>query len=269
MFHTAKDHKVTGAYDEATAVRHLVRVNTREADKLQTANKWEASLAYLESNAQIAKEAGATDVLPDAYYRLGIAYEHAGNPETAIEHLERFMDLSSDQLQKSQACLSLAMCLQKKGDLDSAIQYLQQLSQMQGSPQFLDLAASACSRLGSIYFKQNSVMDALQFFEKAFNLYRESGNTAALNQASVQFGMARGSLLTTRISSLVSDNQLGSLLQLIQFKSNPPSNEGVVSQASDSQPRSLVRYLRHSDDRARFLVFLPAFFLTCACSPIF
>jgi len=114
------------------------------------------------------------------------------------EYLSICKDADVNDLEgQGAACSALAAAYQSLGSMDSAVQHLEQFLDIATKTDNLIAQGEACCNLGVIYNRRGEFAKAMQLFEKNFEIARSTvssgqGDRKLVDVARVNLGMARG-----------------------------------------------------------------------------
>jgi len=138
--------------DTSEACSHLIRVCMSLADGCEAADMWVGSLDYLTDALALAQEGSQEAAVTTCRFRLGRTFVALGEPEKAIESLEKYMDSPGSKVDvegMNKAFEVLATCYEKLGDLDRAANYLERLVETSTREGQMTIASHASARLGT------------------------------------------------------------------------------------------------------------------------
>eukprot|EP00055_Hartaetosiga_balthica_P004226 m.10685 g.10685 ORF g.10685 m.10685 type:complete len:418 (-) comp3711_c0_seq1:125-1378(-) len=151
------------------------------------------------------------------------AREARGLFTDAIEHYNKYlgkrkeMKSALDGKGQAIACLGLANCYEKEGDIDVAMQYLRQLVSLCDKTGQKEIACYTCSNLGNLLAERGNLDESTQYFEKAMSLAREQDNLTLLNEIQVKAGIARAYTVHPRIVKKLASNTKEDVKQLVDW----------------------------------------------------
>ncbi|XP_071847105.1 tetratricopeptide repeat protein 29-like [Apostichopus japonicus] len=202
------------------ACEHLRRLYTAIADTHRKTDT-EEEINCLQKAFDMAKESRDGRKEGEASYKLGLAYEHAGDAETALEYLSRYMDLCrnfKDQEGMGRACEAIAKCYERQGKLEEAVRYLEMFVEVAEQTEQQKAHCQACSCLGSIYNSLGQYDKASHFFGKAYTTARSTGDSSNIEATRVLFGIASAHLSFGSFAMLVEHEARPSSSRLMEWK---------------------------------------------------
>ncbi|XP_072039913.1 tetratricopeptide repeat protein 29-like [Amphiura filiformis] len=217
----------------STACEHLRRLYTTIAQSSHVDDHaaQQEAITYLQKAFEMAKASGDEHKEGDSSYRLGLAYEHSGDCETALMYHTRFMDVCKkigDQEGMGSACEAIAKCYEKQGQLDEAVRYLEMFVDLAGGSKQEKAQGRASTCLGAIFNSLGQYEKASHHFGKAYNIARSMGDSASLEESRVQFGIASAHKALSNFVSLLENPSTKETSNLVDWKDlrKPLTDEG-------------------------------------------
>jgi putative PEP-CTERM system TPR-repeat lipoprotein len=232
----ARMHLRTGDWEKALAVaRGDLQIHPKNPGLLSVVGQ--AQLTAGRFDAAAATFRSLVDVIPkslEARYLLAAAYQGANTWTRYRETLERILSMDPGQMR---AKIDLASLLEQQGDLETAVQLLDQLkTAMPDNGAVIELD-------GKIALRQNRISDAIALFKKAAEIQPSSRLTRRLAGIQWRAGDREDGLATLKnwLEQYPKDNAarmtLGNLYLEINRLDEARANFAVVVEA---QPDSWV-----------------------------
>ncbi|XP_051800223.1 tetratricopeptide repeat protein 29 isoform X2 [Acanthochromis polyacanthus] len=179
-------------------LRVLWRIYSRLADAPLAAGDLTDALELLHEGYRISTQTEDKRMEGEAAFKLGLAYQSAGEHEAAKQHLSSCMQIcgslqDSDGLTK--AYKAMASSLQSEGNTDEAIQCLKKLADLSRSDGLQHNLAESLMSLGNIYYSRREHQRAAENFLQAYQVYCNTGDEAQLQKAQVMVATARAQCL--------------------------------------------------------------------------
>ncbi|XP_054756026.1 tetratricopeptide repeat protein 29-like [Lytechinus pictus] len=205
------------------ACEHLRRLYTATAQTFQSQYNTDhkEAIDYLTKAHQMAKESKDGQKEGEASYRLGQAYERSGDSETALMHLQCYMDICkryNDQAGMGQACEAIAKSYERQGKRDEAVTYLEMFVEIAEKNNEEKALSQACSCLGAIYNSLGEYEKASHYFGKAYTMARSLGDPETVEEARTQFGISSAHKALTSFVSVVESPSRKIMAQLMNWK---------------------------------------------------
>ncbi|XP_002737930.1 tetratricopeptide repeat protein 29-like [Saccoglossus kowalevskii] len=223
----------------AMSCDHLMRLYTTMAENFQKAEKkdLQQAIQYLLKAFEMAKESGDTAKEGVSSYKLGLAYKDIGDPETALMYHEGYMEICKqlgDQEGMGKSCEAIAAAYESQGKAEDAIRYLEMFVEVaEKSKQEKALGrASAC--LGTIYNIQGQYLKAAEYFGKAYNIARSTGDNLGTSETRVHYGIASAHRILLNYTDCVEKPSKKRLEALILYKNG--RGEQFAEPVKDSPP---------------------------------
>lgn len=205
--------------EETVAARELIKVYRKVAEAEESKSQEEAVKFYqkcLEAS-QLAADRGAEGL---AYYRLGrshVMLEEPGRAVTYLEDFERICKELQDKEGEGDACQAIAAAYQMQQNDLKAEEYLQRCLVIARDTENLIAQGEACCALGVIFNKRGEYHEAVNMFEKNFEIARSSvssgnGDTRNVDISRVYLGMARGNEMLNQYLHVINQKDLKDLL---------------------------------------------------------
>lgn len=224
-YELASQHKewttADGISFHTDACIHLSRIYTTIGDRVQP-ESLEQMLEYLTKAYNSAKESQQQKLEGEAAYRLGLAADSAGDSDTALVHLNTYLEIcraTDDKEGIGMACDAIAKTFAREGRVEESIEYLKQFVSVAEKSGQEHAYSKACHNLGNIYNTLGKYDEATKYFDKAYNLSRSMGEVESINVNRVQFGVAMAHKMLQVVGTHIVTNNLPSLERLIEWKS--------------------------------------------------
>eukprot|EP01025_Chloroclados_australasicus_P023736 TRINITY_DN23992_c0_g2_i1.p1 TRINITY_DN23992_c0_g2~~TRINITY_DN23992_c0_g2_i1.p1 ORF type:complete len:218 (+),score=33.82 TRINITY_DN23992_c0_g2_i1:73-654(+) len=149
-----------------------------------------------------------------AQNRLGDLHYNKEDYDKALEHYNCFLSLAKEinsQEDKSKACFAIAQCKKQLGDIQGAIEALENSYSLNKAGNSVE-QAQACQLLGEIFLQMKNYQQAVLYFEKFFEAARALGNNKMVDKARFSLGVARGAARMDQYIGVV-NNDLNLLIQ--------------------------------------------------------
>ncbi|GAB1598271.1 tetratricopeptide repeat protein 29-like [Argonauta hians] len=183
----------TGVNLNTQATLHLCEIYTSIANYMEKIQQQDNSLQYLLKAHEKAIESKDKKILGETVYKLGLAYLKAEEPDIALPYLKEFLEVTEeydDVEGMARAAEAIARVYQLKGNIEKSIKYLKFAVETAGKSGQQKAYSDACHHLGCIYNSLLMHSDAVEYFNKAYNISRALNDTAALNANRVHFGIS-------------------------------------------------------------------------------
>ncbi|XP_045203343.2 tetratricopeptide repeat protein 29-like isoform X2 [Mercenaria mercenaria] len=201
---------------------HLARIYTTIGERVEQEDV-ELMLEYLTKAYNSTKESQQQKLEGEAAYRLGLAADTAADSDTALVHLNTYLDIcrsTDDKEGIGKACDAIAKTFARQGRVEESIEYLKQFVTVAEKSGQEHAYSKACHNLGNIYNTLGKYDEATKYFDKAYNLSRSMGEVASINVNRVQFGVAMAHKMLQGIGGHIVANHLPALERLIEWKSS-------------------------------------------------
>ncbi len=160
--------------NEKEAVERFKMLRMKYPDsKLSQEVIWWLGEYYYKNNAMdlardyflsLIKEFPKSNLIPDAYYALGVSFAEESNCEQAVINFKKVMGLSKSEL-RGNAGIAIADIYLKQGKLDLA---LNAYKEMLGNDN--NLARLIYPKIGEVYYKLNNFSEAIVSYKKCLDL---------------------------------------------------------------------------------------------------
>ena len=223
----ATEHALEGGLAPAIIGAHLAGACYAQAAEIEAeTGDTHAAFDIFTHAIKLAESVNYVDLIRRLHYRLGRLCEAHGEAEAGVAHLEAYVSgkghLEDEETGQAQACLGLARCYDRLGDLDTAVKYLEKMAGMiKTMPKpSTDLVIEMCERLGALLRRQDKHEQATQWFERAYDAAKstDGGNdVSAMRRLQALVGISRASLLGNRFLGLVQSNTTASVGALLRW----------------------------------------------------
>ncbi|ESO89436.1 hypothetical protein LOTGIDRAFT_125277 [Lottia gigantea] len=201
---------------------NLYHINSVIGQELQDSDP-EQSLEFLLKAFNKAKESCDRQLEGEAAYELGLAYERNGDGETALLHLNHFLETckrAEDDEGIGRACDAIAKAYSRKGEVKESIHYLQQFVETAERSKKETELSKACHNLGNLYNKLGKYEEAAEYFSKAYNISRSLGETVSINTNRVQYGISMAHRMMAGFGAHLVDISQPSIERIVDWKSS-------------------------------------------------
>ncbi|KAI9524385.1 hypothetical protein NQZ68_018068 [Dissostichus eleginoides] len=220
------------------ALRALSSVYSRLADAPLEAEDHSEALRLLHRGHSIATEAEDKKLEFDALLRLGLAYQSAGDHDTAKQLFNTCMQIcgslhDAEGLGKSYKAMSKS--IESEGNTQETLECLEKLVDICRDNGLKRSLADAFLSLGNTYFTMREYSRASEFFLQGYEVSCELGDVALLQKAQVLVGISRARSLFGKFSADVESCSPAALKRLISWKETRGRQEvGSDSTGSDA-----------------------------------
>ncbi|MFX0067380.1 MAG: tetratricopeptide repeat protein [Candidatus Hermodarchaeota archaeon] len=166
---TAKERE-TGAY-------WIAFFKNRKAAYYYTKKDWNTALEYYQRALASGEEIGESSIIMNALYNSGLIYAITGEYDTALDYIQRNLDLGSENVFNF-ICIGAIYLL--KGELDTALNYYQQalsISEKSGNPRWI---GHALGFITGYYCLKGELDIALEYNHRFLSLAKKTGNSESL-----------------------------------------------------------------------------------------
>ncbi|KAM7376960.1 hypothetical protein PAMA_013645 [Pampus argenteus] len=214
----------------------LWRIFNRMADTPLAATDYSEALTLLHKGYSMAAESEDKQIEGDATYRLGLAYQSAGDHKTAKQFFNTCMQICGtlqDPDGLGRAYKAMAKSTQSEGNIDETLQYLEKLADISRSNGLQHNLADACLCLGNIYYTSRQYERACQYFLQGYEVACKLGDVALLQKAQVSVACARTHSLIRKYSADVESATPAALRRLLAWKETRGGQE-LSTDATDN-----------------------------------
>ncbi|XP_046569064.1 tetratricopeptide repeat protein 29-like [Haliotis rubra] len=200
---------------------NLYRIYTTIGRRVED-NDPEAALDLLLKALNMAKDSEDKHLEGEAAYTLGLAYERAGDGETALLHLNSFLRTcrqAEDHEGIGRACDAIAKAYARQGKVDDSIEYLKQFVDTAEQSGQEAAFSKACHNLGSVFNSLGRYDEASEYFSKAYNISRSMGEASAIHVNRVQYGISLAHRMMARFAKHVEEGDRQCMERLTEWKS--------------------------------------------------
>ncbi|CAE1326267.1 unnamed protein product [Acanthosepion pharaonis] len=225
------------------ASSYLFQIYTFIAMKKKESGYTEEALLYLQKAYERAVEAKDQNDIGEAIYKLGLAYLDAKDPDVALEHLKKFMEIS-EKLHSAygmgRAANGIASAYEMKGNMDICMTYLRMYVDIAEKNGLEQAYSTACHHLGSICNSLAIHDEAVEWFSKAYNISRALNDYQSLGANRVQFGTALAHKMNVIYISNVKMPNIEALLKWKSFRAEEfISEENEVENHTETNAEDL------------------------------
>ncbi|XP_069028253.1 tetratricopeptide repeat protein 29 isoform X1 [Embiotoca jacksoni] len=172
----------------------LWKIYSRLADPLLAAGDHSQALTLLHSGYKLTTDSGDKEMEEEAAFQLGLAYQSAGDHDSAKQFFNICMDIcrtleDTDGLLK--AYKATAKSLESQGNVDETVRCLQTLVDISRSSGLEHKVADTYLCLGSVYYTMNDYVRAGEYFLQGYHVACEVREVALLERAQVMAASAR------------------------------------------------------------------------------
>ncbi|XP_061109168.1 tetratricopeptide repeat protein 29 [Conger conger] len=236
--------------DEAGQALHsqacecLWRIHTLLADRMLENKDYRPAIETLTKAFQMAREGGDKAVEGKAAYRVGLAYQSAGDHETAERYLNLYMDISTvlgDDESLGTAYKAIAKSLESEGKLGESIELLEKFVEVSQDESLKHNLEEACMCLGVFFCSRGQYDKGCQHFERAYEIAQHLNSVAVLQKAQVYLGTARACMMMSAYSSHVAEARNVDSCKLVVWKEtrndmfNQADAEKTIDDGEDSR----------------------------------
>lgn len=167
----AKECTNAGA-DQTTACSCIIRSKTCLAEAAESSGDMDASLKHLRDAYGFTRNVDLPELASQCLFRIGRACELLGDADAAIESLEKYMTGShpATPMGRNQACAVLARCYERRGDLETAIEYLKKLVETSVQQDQIDITIDSAAKLGELYSSRGDYGESIRWYTKAYEV---------------------------------------------------------------------------------------------------
>ncbi|XP_030630787.1 tetratricopeptide repeat protein 29 [Chanos chanos] len=227
-------HDGEGRTHYSRSCEGLCRVYTLLADRALQSQEYKTAIQILTKAYEMAKEAGDRQIEGNAAYRVGLAYQKAGDQLTAKRFLNIYMEISkilSDANNVGKAYKAIAKSLESEDKLTETIQSLEKFAEVsQNSDQQQNLIEAYMS-LGMSFNSRGQYDQSCQYFEQAYETACALESVPLLHKAQVCLASARAHRMLRAYIIHVEAGGRQSVQRLISWKEsrqdtfNEPAHE--------------------------------------------
>ncbi|EDV24911.1 uncharacterized protein TRIADDRAFT_56320 [Trichoplax adhaerens] len=220
------------------ACEHLCRVYTAIAAKTSRENS-EVSIKFLLQAYDVAKEGGSKHAEGITSYRLGRAFSENGDPQMALTYHNSYLEIcqqEGDDIGAARAYEAMASCYESQDDIENTFKNLEKFATVAEKCNQQKEFGKACTKLGGIFNSMGNYSKAVEYFGKAFKVAQEMTDTEVLDEARVQYGIARAHKMTKDYMKFININNRESLRELLSWKSTRQA--AFSNDEADSDPNN-------------------------------
>ncbi|KAI3376058.1 hypothetical protein L3Q82_016587, partial [Scortum barcoo] len=223
------------------ARRALWRIYSRLSDAPLDAANYSEALELLHKGHGFATESEDKEVEGEASYRLGLAYQRAGDHDTAKQFFNTCMQIcgtlqDADGLGKSYK--AMAKSLESEGNIYETIQCLETLVDISRSNGLQHNLVEGYLCLGNMYYKRGQYERACEFFLQGYQIACDLGDVTLLQKAQVFFASSRAHSLIREYSADVVSSTPDALRRLLTWK----ETRGRRELSTDSENSDTASY---------------------------
>ena len=200
-----------------TISKSLTEVYRLEAEKLEFNGRTDEALENYLKCLEAAKTSEDKIAQGNACYQIGLIFFKKEEYEAALEYLEEYLKHSRAVNYTegiTSALAKLANVHQAMGEIQTAIEELEQLNKEASDNDRQEAQAEATLNLGLLYQQQENHDLAVNYLRKHYELARKLQDRTLIDSASVSLGMAEAACAASKFSELISDD----FEKLLQWK---------------------------------------------------
>ncbi|XP_071315666.1 tetratricopeptide repeat protein 29 [Trachinotus anak] len=191
------------------------------ADAPLDAANYEEALKLLHKAHKIATESEDKQIEGEAAYRLGVAYQHTGDHNTATKFFSTSMQIygtlqEADGLVK--AYKAMAKSMESQGNIDETARCLEKLVDITRSNRLQRNLADACQCLGNIYYTVGQQRRAYECFLQGYEVASDIEDEVLLKEAQALLANARAHSLIRKHSADMETVSPAALQRLLTWK---------------------------------------------------
>lgn len=221
--------------DVKAACHNLVRTKTKLAEQREAEQDITAAFTLLKSSLEYSLKLETAEHSAMCYYRLGRICEILGDADSAIQHLESYMALSPTLSGRNLACMVLARCYERKGDLETVIVYLKKLVNSSREQKQKKLEMDTTAKLAKIYSKQGDDQQAIAWYTIAFECAREVNDIPRILELRVAVGMAKATALRGGYINNLTTNTTEAVTTMLKWSSCREGSLSGYGETKDTQ----------------------------------
>ena len=185
--------KLDNTPEEEKAYEYIIAVYNQRVAELMSQSNWEGAIEILNKLIAQAQNCGNIVAEGEANFELGNCYSKLGDPNMTLEFYTAYQDICimcEDKVGEGKSCCALAVTYQELGDIESAMAHLESFLELSKSGDTTSQAQACCS-LGIIHFEQKKFDRAVSYFEKFFEAARTLNNSKLMDSARINLGIAK------------------------------------------------------------------------------
>eukprot|EP00912_Choanoflagellata_sp_UC4_P001622 UC4_evm1s1037 len=207
----------------SSACYHLIRAYTMIANDLEESHEWEKAIEYHMRCLARANEGQHPELVAEANYRLGSAYETFLEPQTALKHLEIYINECEnvqDEKGLGRGHEAMGRCFVQLGEFGEATYHYDKLWTIAGKMNQFEIKVNAGTRLGDIFNDMKRYEESVNWYGKAYDVCRAHLNDAKkTNLIRIKYGIARANFMQEGYSGCLAQSDPSSLGRLLAWKS--------------------------------------------------
>ena len=218
--------KLDDTEEEGKAYEYIIAVYNQRVTELMGQGNWEGAIEILNRLIAQAQNCGNIVAEGLANFELGNCYAKLGDHNMTLEYYTAYQDICimcEDKIGEGKSCCALAVTYQEIGDIESAMAHLESFLELSKSGDTTSQAQACCS-LGIIHFEQKKYDRAVSYFEKFFEAARTLNNSKMLDAARINLGIAKGCAKMESFFDTINDD-FGRLLQWKNTRMPLPDKE--------------------------------------------
>ncbi|XP_041634879.1 tetratricopeptide repeat protein 29 [Cheilinus undulatus] len=215
----------------------LWKVYSRMADSLLEAEDYEEALKMLHTGYNTAIKTEDRQVEVEAAYQLGLAYQSAGDHDTAKQFFNTCMQIygtleDGDGLGRTYK--AIAKSLESEEKLNETVQCLETLADISRGNGLQHHLVDAYLSLGNICYKRSEYQRALEFFQQGYEISCELRDVSRLERAQVFVATARARCLIRKYSTDVESATPTAMKRLLAWRETREPQDFSVDSSDDT-----------------------------------
>ncbi|KFP91966.1 Tetratricopeptide repeat protein 29, partial [Apaloderma vittatum] len=213
----------TGRTYSALACEHLWRIYTLLADKMLVNKEHQQAIKTLIKALKMAKEGGNMKMEGEAAYCLSLAYNFAGEQQTALSILNTSVKIFTslcDSAGLGRAYAAIAKILVSQGKANETIKYLEEFKKAAEKAHLSQSLADSCILLGNTYNETGNYNEAFESFSQAFKTAKTLNHLPLVDEIKTYCGITKAHKLMVAFNSHTEAEDPVSLRYLLAWKEN-------------------------------------------------
>ncbi|NXN28186.1 TTC29 protein, partial [Nycticryphes semicollaris] len=213
----------TGHTYNSLACEHLWRIYTLLADKMLESKEHQQAIKTLIKALKMAKEGGDLKMEGEAAYCLSLAYNFAGDHQTALSILNTSIKIFTalcDSAGLGRAYAATAKILVSQGKTAETTEHLGEFMKAAENAHLSQSLVDACVLLGNIYNERGKYNEAFEYFSQAFEAAKTLNNLPLVDETKTYCGIATAHKLMVAFNSHIEAEDPVSLKYLLAWKEN-------------------------------------------------
>jgi len=216
-------------FEMIQASRNLVRTYKLHAKNLMKKGEHEDSLKFLTKCIENGKASGDHKGEAQANLMIGRIHASKNNHKDGICFFKQYLKLClqlEDKNGEGIAYYELGMAFKATNDKVLATKYLESYLKVCEVQNKADSTAQACSALGLIHSELGEYPEAIEFYDRKFNLVRKFDHKSKLGAARVDLGVAKGRNTINDFVDMILADDLQELLEWKCSRKHGDDEEG-------------------------------------------